>query len=286
MRSNLISAYARLVRLDKPIGILLLLWPALWALWLAAGGRPPAKILAIFIAGVVVMRSAGCIMNDIADRKVDALVARTRMRPLASGEISVKGALVLLYLLGVSALILVCGLLNRLSFYYACLGLVLAAVYPYLKRITHLPQLGLGFAFSISIPMAFAAVQAKVPPAAWVLFGAGVIWPLIYDTMYAMLDREDDLKAGVKSTAILWGRHESRVIAFLQLVFIGLMFYVGVLFKLKPLYNLSLLITMLLFTYQQALIKSQDPQKCFRAFLNNQWVGLIIFLGIGMSKWM
>jgi len=271
--------YIYLVRLNKPIGILLLLWPTLWALLLAQNHQPNFKIITVFVLGVLIMRSAGCIINDIADRNFDGFVARTKQRPLVSKKLSVKNALCLFTVLIACAFFLVL-LLNKFTIGLAFAGLGLATIYPFLKRVTHLPQVGLGIAFSWGIPMAFAAYQNDIPAEAWVLFIAAAIWPVIYDTFYAMTDRDDDLKAGVKSTAILFNKNDKVIIGFLQVIFLVLMVYVGKIFLLNYYYFISLAITAMLFLYQQIMIKERDPAQCFKAFLHNNWVGLTIFSGI------
>ena len=271
-----------LVRLNKPIGILLLLWPTLWALWLASSGHPDSLILFVFIAGVIVMRSAGCIANDLADRHVDGHVKRTSERPLASGKISVRAALILFFVLLSIAFCLV-SFCNLFTIQLAFIGAALAVIYPFLKRVTHLPQFGLGIAYTWGVPMAFAAETNAVSPAAWFLFITGMLWPVMYDTMYAMVDRDDDVKIGVKSTAILFGEWDKRIIASLQIIFLTLLVLVGIIFQLQMIYYFSLAISSLFFVYQQWLIKDREREACFRAFLNNNWVGLIIFLGILLS---
>jgi 4-hydroxybenzoate polyprenyltransferase len=282
MDAKKIKPYIALVRLNKPIGILLLLWPTLWALWLASAGHPDPMILFVFVTGVIVMRSAGCIANDIADRHFDAHVTRTRERPLASGKISVTSALVLFFILLSVAfgLVLLC---NALTIQLAFIGAGLAIIYPFLKRITHLPQLGLGLAFTWGVPMAFAAETNAIGKEAWFLFLTAMLWPIIYDTMYAMVDRDDDIRIGVKSTAILFGAWDKNIIAALQLIFLSFVLAVGVLFELKSVFYICVFASFLLFIYQQWLIKNNDRDACFRAFLNNNWVGLIIFLGIFLS---
>jgi 4-hydroxybenzoate polyprenyltransferase len=283
LRKNInsrIFLYARLMRLDKPIGFLLLLWPTLWALWLASAGHPPLTILLIFSAGVILMRTAGCIVNDVADRKLDAQVARTRARPLATGEVSLLEAGVLFSVMLLAALLLVLKL-NLLTLYLSFIGVVLAVIYPFLKRVTHLPQAGLGLAFSWGIPMAFAAIQNTVPYEAWVLFAVAAVWPLMYDTLYAITDRVDDLKFGAKSTAILFARYERRIVALLQGIFLAGMIYVGKLFYLAPVFYLCLFAVAFLFLYQQWLLRVTE--NAFRAFLNNNWVGLLIFAGVAGS---
>lgn len=276
--------YISLLRFDKPIGILLLLWPTLWALWLASGGHPQPYILVIFIIGTVLMRAAGCVVNDLADRNIDGYVARTRQRPLASGRVSVKEAALLALLLSGSAFILVL-FCNLLTIFLAVLGALIVIIYPLLKRVTHLPQLGLGVAFSWGIPMAFAAETNTVTLQAWFLFVASAIWPVIYDTMYAMVDKPDDLKIGVKSTAILFGSMDRFIIGLLQLLFIVLFVLIGLMFHLQPVYYASLCIVAGLFVYQQWLIKQAKRERCFLAFLNNNMVGLVIFAGILLSYW-
>lgn len=279
IKSLQIKSYIALARLNKPIGILLLLWPTLWALWLAGDGRPDLFIVAVFMVGVVLMRSAGCIINDIADRHIDGHVERTRTRPLITKELTVKQALIFFSILLTMAFCLVC-LLNWLTILLAFVGALFAVSYPFMKRVTHLPQVGLGMAFSWGVPMAFAAQMNTVPAKAWVLFLAAALWPMIYDTLYAMTDREDDLKAGVKSTAILFAKWDKFIIGLLQLIFLGLMIWVGYLFKLDEMYYLSLLIASLFFIYQQFLIKNRLRENCFKAFLNNHWVGFFVFFGI------
>jgi 4-hydroxybenzoate polyprenyltransferase len=246
---------------------------------LASSGWPDPKIVFIFLAGLVLMRSAGCAINDFADRHFDGHVERTRTRPLASGKITSTEALLLAGLLAFSAFLLVLQC-NRLTIYLAFIGAALACIYPFLKRITHLPQLGLGLAFTWGVPMAFAAETNTVSKVAWILFLTGLIWPLIYDTMYAMVDKADDVKIGVKSTAILFNQWDKWLIGLLQILFIVMLILIGYLFHLHFFYDASLVLVMILFIYQQWLIKDRNPQKCFSAFLNNNWVGLIIFVGI------
>lgn len=270
------------MRFDKPIGILLLLWPTLWTLWLASGGMPDYKIFLIFVSGVILMRAAGCVLNDLADRRLDPFVQRTKKRPLASGQIKVVEAFAIAAILLASAfcLVLFC------NWYTVCLsfgGALLAVIYPLLKRVTHLPQFGLGVAFAWGVPMAFAAVNGCVEISAWFLFITGIIWPIIYDTMYAMVDRDDDMKIGVKSTAILFNAMDKLMIGLLQTLFIVMLVIVGIMFELDIFYYVSIFITACLFIYQQWLIKERIPQKCFAAFLNNKWVGLVIFAGIFLS---
>ncbi len=274
-----IKSYIRLLRLDKPIGILLLLWPTMWALWLANHGMPSLRLLFVFVLGTVLMRSCGCVLNDIADRKVDGFVERTKSRPLAQGEISVFSACVVAGVLAFISFLLVL-LCNALTIGLAVVGAVLALGYPYLKRVTHLPQLGLGVAFAWGIPMAFAASTGFVSEEAWFLFLTAAIWPVIYDTMYAMVDREDDVRLGVKSTAILFGRDDRLMIGLLQCVFIVMLSVVGKIFQLDVAYQYCLLSAIILFLYQQILIKDRERSNCFAAFLNNQYVGMAVFIGI------
>lgn len=270
------------MRLNKPIGIVLLLWPTLWALWLASHGHPSLKILLIFVAGVVVMRSAGCVMNDFADRHIDGHVQRTSNRPLPSGTVSSTEAWILVGLLGLIAFLLVL-LCNTFTMQLAFIGAGLTLIYPFMKRFTYLPQFGLGIAFAWSIPMAFAAETVAINFSTWLLFSAGVLWPVIYDTMYAMVDKQDDIKIGVKSTAILFGKQDRRMIASLQSIFIFILMGVGITFQLSKIYYVSLLIAAIFFLYQQWLIKDGDREQCFHAFLNNHWVGMIIFIGIALN---
>lgn len=276
------SPWMRLIRLHKPIGILLLLWPTLWALWLASAGFPSWKLLFVFVAGVILMRSAGCAMNDIADRRIDGHVQRTKDRPLATGEISVIFAAFLAGALAFAAFALVL-LCNLFTVKLAVIGGLLALIYPFLKRVTHWPQLGLGLAFGWGVPMAFAAVQNHIPFTAWVLYAAAIVWPLMYDTLYAMVDRPDDLHIGVKSTAILFGRWDMAMVAVLQCLFLGLMYWVAVRAHLGWWMDAALFIAAVLFLYQQSLIKQRLPATYFKAFLNNHWVGMVIFLGIVIS---
>lgn len=274
-----VKAYISLMRLDRPIGIYLVLWPTLWALWLAAGGVPRLDVLFIFIAGVVLMRSAGCVINDFADRKVDGHVARTQHRPLVSGQVRKGDALFLFFILVAIAFLLVL-LTNKLTIMLSLGGLVLAAIYPFMKRYTQLPQVVLGAAFAWSIPMAFAAQTGELKAPLWVLYTAVVLWTVAYDTFYAMVDREDDLKIGVKSTAILFGEMDRFMTGCLQFLTIFALALTGERFGLGRYYQVSLLLAGCLFLYQQWLIKDRIPARCFQAFLNNNWVGMTIFLGI------
>jgi 4-hydroxybenzoate polyprenyltransferase len=276
---NRLREYALLMRLDKPIGAFLLLWPTLWALWLAGEGQPTQKVVVVFLLGVFLMRSAGCVINDIADRNLDPFVVRTHQRPLAAGRVSVREALWLFIALCLFAFTLVL-LMNTLTILLSLVGVMLAASYPFMKRFHHLPQVYLGAAFGWSIPMAFAALTNTVPPLAWLLFLANVVWSVIYDTMYAMVDREDDLQMGVKSAAILFGTQDKRIIARLQVLLIILLMFVGILANLGWAYYGGLFVAAWFALYQQYLIRERRPSECFRAFLNNNWFGLVVFCGI------
>lgn len=274
--------YIALMRLDKPIGILLLLWPTLWALWLASTGKPNPKIVFIFVVGVLLMRSAGCVINDFADRHVDGHVERTKLRPLATGQVSSQEALTLAAVLSGFAFLLVL-FCNDKTILLAFMGMGLAIIYPFLKRITHLPQFGLGAAFAWGVPMAFAALTDQVGTKAWFIFLTAMIWPVIYDTMYAMVDRCDDIKIGVKSTAILFNDMDRMIIGLLQVLFVVMLIIIGLMFRLKHVYYYSLIIVTLLCMYQQWLIRQRYPKDCFKAFINNNWIGLSIFIGILLS---
>ncbi len=271
--------YWLLMRFHRPIGIFLLLWPTLWALWIAAGGMPDPKILAVFVLGVVLMRAAGCVINDYADRDFDPHVARTRQRPIAAGRVSPGEALALFGALCLAAFLLVLQL-DGLTIALSLVAALLAASYPFMKRYTHLPQAYLGVAFGWAVPMAFAAQTGGVPPVAWWLLLATVLWALAYDTMYAMADREDDLKIGVKSSAILFGRYDRRLIAAIQVLMLGVLGWVGRLSGLDGWYGLGLIAAAGLAVYQQWLIRDRRPDRCIRAFLNNHWLGMVVFLGI------
>ena len=273
------GAYWRLMRFDRPIGILLLLWPTWWALLLAGAGRPGLKNALIFTAGVVIMRAAGCVMNDIADRNFDPHVERTRSRPLASGELGLRQALATFAVLMLAAFGLVL-LTNPLTVKLAVGGALLASTYPFFKRFTHLPQVVLGIAFGWGIPMAFAAETGGVPPIAWWLLAVNAVWSVIYDTEYAMVDRDDDLAIGIKSTAILFGRHDVRIVGVLMAVMLALLGAVGLRAGLGWPWYLGVLGCALLFARQLWLIRERQRQACFRAFLNNNWAGFAIFLGL------
>jgi 4-hydroxybenzoate polyprenyltransferase len=274
--------YCLLARLDRPIGILILLWPTLWALWIASEGKPDPFVFTVFVLGVVLMRSAGCIINDYADRDFDPHVERTKLRPIASGKVQTKEALVVFVTLCLCAFGLVL-LLNRYTILLSFGGAFLAGSYPFMKRYTQLPQAYLGIAFGWAVPMAFAAQQNNIPAVAWVLYLAVVLWALVYDTMYAMVDKDDDLKIGVKSTAILFGDYDRHIMAILQLVIISLLVKVGLMQQLGWFYYLGLMVASGLSVYQQCLIFHRDKKQCFQAFLNNNWFGLVVFVGIFMN---
>lgn len=274
-----LSVYLRLMRLDKPIGTLLLLWPTLWALFLAAKGLPDWRILLIFILGVIVMRSAGCVINDYADRHIDGKVKRTLARPLATGEATLKETKFLFLFLILLAFLLVLQL-NLYTIGLSVVAAILAFIYPFMKRYTHLPQMFLGAAFGWAIPMAYAAVNQSLPLECWLLFLANLAWTIAYDTQYAMVDRDDDLRIGVKSTAILFGRYDTVIIALLQLITFVILMLVGKDLALSPFYFALLSIVMLNFIYQAKLTQNRDRENCFRAFLNNNYVGMGIFIAI------
>lgn len=273
--------YILLMRLDRPIGIFLLLWPTLWALWIAAKGTPDYWVATVFVLGVFLMRSAGCVINDYADRDIDRHVERTRNRPLTSGKVSEKEALLLFAVLSLMAFGLVLTL-NLLTILLSFVGAALAASYPFMKRHTYLPQVYLGLAFGWSVPMAFAAQTGEVPTVAWLLLIATVLWATAYDTMYAMVDRPDDLKIGVKSTAILFGTADRAIIAIIQGMTLLVLVMIGRQLELGGYYYTGLGAALLLMCYQQYLIQNRDGMHCFRAFLNNNWVGAAVFAGIAL----
>jgi 4-hydroxybenzoate polyprenyltransferase len=270
---------ALLMRLDRPIGIFLLLWPTLWALLVAGEGRPDPLVLMVFILGVVLMRSAGCVINDYADREIDGHVQRTRDRPIAAGRISAREAQLLFLVLCLLAFGLVL-LLNLLTILLSLVGALLAATYPFMKRVTHLPQVYLGAAFGWSVPMAFAAQTGSVPPIAWLMFTATVLWATAYDTMYAMVDREDDLVLGVKSTAILFGESDRQIIGIIQAMVLVCLLMIGHQAELGLYYFAGVVVASGLALYQQALIRYREREGCFRAFINNNWFGAAVFLGL------
>ncbi|QKT04990.1 4-hydroxybenzoate octaprenyltransferase [Ectothiorhodospiraceae bacterium 2226] len=267
------------MRLDRPIGIYLLLWPTLWALWIAGEGRPDPWVLLVFVAGVVLMRSAGCVINDYADRNIDPHVARTRERPLATGAVNGREAQILFIVLVVTAFALVLTL-NRLTILLSVGGLVLAAVYPFMKRYTHLPQVVLGMAFAWAVPMAYAAQTGAVAQEAWLLYLATVAWTVAYDTAYAMVDRADDARIGVKSTALLFGDMDRVAIGVLHAFALLTLAVVGLRVELGGYYYAGLAVAGALAVYQQFLIHQRQPKGCFAAFLNNHWLGLAVFAGL------
>jgi len=274
-----LALYWQLVRGDRPIGWLLLLWPTWWGLWLAAGGMPPLWTLFVFSAGVWLTRSAGCVINDYADRWLDPHVERTKGRPLATGAVRGREALALFAVLMLVAFGLVLTL-NRLTVLMSFVGIVLAASYPYLKRYTHLPQVYLGLAFGWGIPMGFAAVQGEVPAVAWLLYVANIIWSTAYDTWYAMVDREDDLRMGSKSTAILFGDMDLIAQGVLYALFFVALVFVGQRAQMGMYYWIGLAVSVALVAYEFAIARTRERAACFRAFLHNHWVGLAIFAGI------
>jgi len=276
------NAYFRLMRLNKPIGIYLLLWPTYWALFLSAGGWPDIDLLIIFTFGVIITRSAGCVINDYADREIDKHIARTRDRPITTGEISPKAALLLFFALGLAAFALVL-LTNTLTIKISFIALALTVLYPFTKRWTNLPQLILGLAFAMSVPMAFSAQTGTVPTSAGWIFLATVLWTLIYDTLYAMADRDEDLKIGVKSTAILFAKYDQIFITLLQVLLMIVFIKIGNLFDLGTFYDISLIIILLFMIYHQFLIKKRQKMDYFKAFINNHFIGMTVFFGIFLS---
>lgn len=280
-RSKLL-AYTQLMRLDRPIGIYLVLWPTLWGLWMAAKGVPRWDVLVIFVLGAVLMRSAGCVINDFADRRVDGRVRRTARRPIVAGLVSPQEAVALFLLLCTMAFILV-ALTNELTILLSFGGLLLAFTYPFMKRYTQLPQVVLGAAFAWAVPMGFAAQTGEIRVEIWVVYTAVVLWTVAFDTFYAMVDREDDLKVGVKSTAILLGEQDRVFTGILQGLALMALAMAGPRFELGGIYYLALLSAAGLFAYQQFLIREREPEACFKAFLNNNWVGMVVFLGISLD---
>ena len=277
-----LADYGRLMRIDKPIGTYLLLWPTLWALWIAAEGFPDQHLLLIFVLGTFLMRSAGCVINDLTDKRFDAHVERTRDRPIATGRVS-KLEAVALFLVLVSIAFYLVLLTNTLTISFAAIALAIAALYPFMKRLTYMPQAVLGVAFSMGIPMAFAAQTNTVPSVAWLLFSANVLWTVMYDTFYAMVDRDDDLKLGIKSSAILFGDMDKLMTGLLQLLVLLSLAAVGYQLNLDHWYFAALGFAAVFFAYQQYLVKDRFRILCFNAFVNNHWVGLVIFIGILLS---
>lgn len=282
MTKNKLLAYCRLMRIDKPIGSLLLLWPTYWALWLAGKEIPSLKMLLVFTIGVFSMRAAGCVVNDFADRHFDGHVKRTCQRPLPSGAVSEKESKWLFVSLVLFSFALVLTL-NRMTILLSVAALALAWVYPFMKRVTNLPQVVLGMAFGWSIPMAYAAVSASLPLSCWLLFLANICWTVAYDTQYAMVDRDDDLRIGIKSTAILFGRFDKLIIGLLQLATVLLMLWIGYLNHLGGAYYWGILLAGALFIHQQRLIAKRERMPCFQAFMNNNYAGLVLFIGIALA---
>lgn len=276
------NAYIRLMRLDKPIGILLLLWPTYWALFLSADGWPDFDLLIIFTIGVIVMRSAGCVINDFADRNIDKHIKRTKDRPLTSGEISPNSALVLFAVLVLIALVLVLQT-NILTIQLSFVAVGLATLYPFTKRWTNFPQLVLGAAFGMSVPMAYSAQTGTLPIASGIIFLASLVWTLIYDTLYAMADREEDIKIGVKSTAILFEKYDQNIITLLQILLILIFIAMGNIFNLGLIYYFSLIIIVFFMIYHQFLMRKRQNSLYFKAFINNNYIGMTVFTGIFFS---
>ena len=279
-----LEQYAYLMRMDRPIGIYLLLWPTLWALWIAAKGWPDLLVLFVFVSGVFLMRSAGCAINDFADRKIDPHVERTRDRPLAAGRVTATETLLVFASLSITAFLLVL-LMNTLTIYMSFVGIALAASYPFAKRFHYMPQIHLGAAFGWAAPMAFTAQANEITPVTWLIFMATVLWATAYDTMYAMADREEDLKIGVKSTAILFGEADKLMVGLLQIMLLLDLYFIGRQSELGLFYNVSLIIAAGFAIYQQYLIKDRKPELCFKAFLNNNWFGMVVFIGVFIDYW-
>ena len=282
MSSNILKRlknYAELMRLDKPIGTFLLLWPTLWSIWLASEGQPQAKIIIIFLLGVLTMRSAGCVINDFADRKFDPFVERTKNRPLARGDVSAFEALMLFTGLSLIGIFLALQL-NYKTQLFAVAGGCITIIYPFIKRFFSIPQLILGIAFGWACPMAFTAQVGNVTKLGWIVFTTAIIWAVIYDTFYAMSDRKDDLKIGIKSTAILFGKHDLLIIFGSQLLMIISLIYIGKIAELGYLFYVSIGISAIFMMYQQWLARDRVSQNCFAAFMNNNYVGMTIFIGI------
>ena len=278
-----LDAYERLIRLDRPIGILLLLWPTLWGLWLARGGVPNLLVLWLFFLGTVVMRSAGCALNDFADRRFDAEVARTRERPLAAGVIRPWEALAVAGILAAAAFAIVWQF-NALTVKLSFAALAVAVIYPFLKRFFWMPQAWLGVAFGFGIPMAFAAQTGEVPPLAWALLGANVFWTIAYDTEYAMVDREDDVRLGMKTSAILFGRHDVAAVMACYMAFLLAMGAIGIWQRYGVFYFAGLAAAAGIALYHHRLIRSRTREGCFRAFLHNNWIGAAVFAGIALDR--
>lgn len=284
MSAEKAKAYWQLMRMDRPIGSFLLFWPMLWSLVLAAQGMPDWDVLLVFTAGVFLMRSAGCVINDFADRHVDGHVKRTQQRPLPAGKVTSKEAVLLFLVLGITSFLLVLTM-NSLTIQLSFVGIALAFVYPFMKRYTHLPQLVLGLAFSWAIPMAWAAQTNELPWMVWFLFTINALWTIAYDTQYAMVDRDDDLLIGVKSTAILFGRFDKLIIGLLQLATLAMLLWLGQYYQLGQSFYWSVLVAGALFVYQQHLIRHRERELCFKAFLNNNYVGMVLALGLLIAFW-
>jgi len=278
-----LADYARLLRIDRPIGTLLLLWPTYWALWLAAEGAPSFANLLIFTLGVFFMRAAGCAINDFADRDWDRHVKRTKDRPLTAGRVRAWEAVALFAGLCLVSFLMVVLFTNSLTLYLSFGGALLAFIYPFMKRYTHLPQLFLGAAFSWAIPMAWAAEANQLSQLTWLLFTANVLWTVAYDTLYAMVDRDDDLKVGIKSTAILFGEADRAIIALLQTMVVVILVMVGQRAELGSFYYLGVVAMATLFVYHQYLARERSREGCFKAFLNNNWAGFAVFLGLALD---
>ncbi|MEH6625611.1 MAG: 4-hydroxybenzoate octaprenyltransferase [Motiliproteus sp.] len=272
-------AFVQLMRLDKPIGIYLVLWPTLWALWVAAEGMPRTDILIIFILGVILMRSAGCVINDYADREIDGHVRRTKNRPIPTGRATAKEALILFLILILCAFVLVL-FTDKQTIMLSIGGVLLAACYPFMKRYTYLPQVVLGAAFAWAVPMAFSAQAGTITQQAWLIYAATLLWTVAYDTLYAMVDREDDIEIGVKSTAILFGEADKLIVGVLQALTLLSLLMLGQQLHFGVSYYLGLAAAAGLFVYQQLLIRERKPELCFKAFLNNHWVGSLVFAGL------
>lgn len=282
-----LAAYINLTRLNRPIGIYLLLWPTLWTLFLVGDGHPNYTVLFVFVAGVVLMRSAGCAINDYADRNIDPHVARTKDRPLVTQQLSPGEALFVFALLSIVAFLLVVLFLNQLTLWFSLFAAALAATYPFTKRLHYLPQVHLGIAFAWAVPMVFVAHTGSLPtPWGWLLFIATIVWTTAYDTIYGMVDRNDDMRIGVKSTAILFGNADRSIIGALQTFVVLCLISIGTQNDLRYWYYIALLLVAALFIYQQFLIYYRDPEECLQAFLNNNYVGLTVFIGILASYWL
>ena len=277
-----LNVYEKLMRLDKPIGILLLLWPTLWGLWIAGYGQPQWMIVWIFVMGTVLMRSAGCVINDYADRDIDPLVARTKHRPLAMGLISKEEALALASTLALISFALILPL-NKLTLMLSVPALLLAVSYPFTKRFFALPQAYLGIAFGFGIPMAFAALSGQVPALAWYLLAANMFWAIAYDTEYAMVDRADDVKIGIKTSALTFGKYDVAAVMLCYAIMLAILVWVGTKLSFKWPYYLGLATAAGLMAYHYTLIQKREPEKCFKAFLHNNWVGAAIFAGIALE---